>query len=30
MEAHGGRVEVEAKTGVGTRVSLIFPASRVP
>jgi signal transduction histidine kinase len=29
MEAHGGRVEVEAKTGVGTRVSLIFPAVRV-
>jgi signal transduction histidine kinase len=29
MEAHGGRVEVEAKTGVGTRVSLVFPASRV-
>ena len=29
MEAHGGRVEVEAKTGVGTRVSLVFPAARV-
>ena len=29
MEAHGGRVEVEAKSGVGTRVSLVFPASRV-
>jgi signal transduction histidine kinase len=29
MEAHGGRVEVEARTGVGTRVSLMFPASRV-
>ena len=29
MEAHGGRVEVAARTGVGTRVSLIFPAARV-
>jgi signal transduction histidine kinase len=29
MEAHGGRVEVEAKAGVGTRVSLVFPTSRV-
>jgi signal transduction histidine kinase len=29
MEAHGGRVDVEAKTGVGTRVSLVFPTSRV-
>ena len=29
MEAHGGRVEVAAKTGVGMRVSLIFPAARV-
>ena len=29
MEAHGGHVEVEAKTGVGTRVSLVFPAARV-
>jgi signal transduction histidine kinase len=29
MAAHGGRVEVEASAGVGTRVSLVFPASRV-
>jgi two-component system sensor histidine kinase KdpD len=29
MEAHGGRVEVAARTGVGTRVSLVFPAARV-
>ena len=29
MEAQGGRVEVEARTGVGTRVSLVIPASRV-
>lgn len=29
MEAHGGRVEVAARTGVGTRVSLIFPIARV-
>jgi signal transduction histidine kinase len=25
MEAHGGRLEIEARTGIGTRVSLIFP-----
>jgi signal transduction histidine kinase len=29
MEAHSGRVEVAARAGVGTRVSLIFPAARV-
>jgi len=29
MEAHGGRVEVAARTGVGSRVSLVFPATRV-
>jgi two-component system phosphate regulon sensor histidine kinase PhoR len=29
MAAHGGRVEIEASAGVGTRVSLIFPESRV-
>jgi signal transduction histidine kinase len=29
MMAHGGRLEVEAATQVGTRIRLIFPASRV-
>ncbi|MDE2200647.1 MAG: sensor histidine kinase [Rhodospirillales bacterium] len=29
MQAHGGQLEVEALRGVGTRVSLHFPASRV-
>ncbi len=29
MAAHGGRVEVEASSGIGTRVSLVFPATRV-
>jgi signal transduction histidine kinase len=29
MELHGGRLEIEARTGVGTRVALLFPAARV-
>lgn len=29
MLAHGGRLEVEARAGVGSQVSLIFPPSRV-
>jgi signal transduction histidine kinase len=29
MEAHGGRLEVEALPKVGSRVSLVFPAARV-
>ena len=29
MVAHGGQVEVEARAGVGTRVSMVFPESRV-
>jgi signal transduction histidine kinase len=29
MTAHGGRVEVEARAGIGTRVSLVFPETRV-
>jgi signal transduction histidine kinase len=29
MDAHGGRLEVEAWAGVGTKVSLVFPGSRV-
>lgn len=28
MEAHGGRLEVEALPKVGSRISLVFPASR--
>jgi signal transduction histidine kinase len=29
MEAHGGRLEVEALPKVGSRVSLIFPVARL-
>ncbi len=29
MMAHGGRVEVEARARVGTRVSIVFPETRV-
>ncbi|HTN10928.1 MAG TPA: ATP-binding protein [Acetobacteraceae bacterium] len=29
MEAHGGRLEVEALAKVGSRISLIFPAARL-
>jgi signal transduction histidine kinase len=29
MELHGGRLEIEAHRGVGTRVALVFPADRV-
>jgi signal transduction histidine kinase len=29
MELHGGQLEIEARTGVGTRVALLFPAARV-
>jgi signal transduction histidine kinase len=29
MDAHGGRLDIESVPGVGTRVTLIFPASRV-
>jgi signal transduction histidine kinase len=29
MEAHGGRLKIEAHAGVGTRVSLVLPAERL-
>ena len=29
VEAHGGHMEVVAQTGVGSRVSLVFPAARL-
>jgi hypothetical protein len=29
MELHGGRLEIEAHTGVGPRVAMVFPADRV-
>ena len=29
MLAHGGRLEVEARAGVGSRVNLIFPDARL-
>ena len=29
MLAHGGRLEVEAQAGIGSRVNLIFPAARL-
>ena len=29
MTDHGGRIDVEARVGVGTRVSLVFPAARI-